>query len=311
VNPSYKDESILTVTIEEKSQQTNKGKMKAYISVDLEGVSGIIHSSQTQPGEPGYNRALDLMHDETNAVIQGLLRAGVKQIVVNDSHWDMRNLHVEKLHSDQAVFLRSGWQKPFSMVSGLQETEGDHRPDFTIFLGYHTRAGHATGVLSHTYRAQIFFEVLLNGNPVGETGLNAALAGYFGVPVAMVTGDNEVCLEAHALLGDIVTCQTKEAVSRYSAVLPDYRSTLNRLEEAANRAAKHQDHWKLFQAEEPATITVTMFDPAMADAAELIPQIKRLSSRQIEIQGADYSQTFRLMLAVGALGASRKDPHFS
>jgi D-amino peptidase len=283
--------------------------MKAYISVDLEGVNGIIHSSQTQPGEPGYNRALELMHDETNAVIRGLLRAGVSEIVVNDSHWDMRNLHPEKLHSDKAVHLRSGWQKPFSMVSGLNESE--RRPDFTVFLGYHARAGHATGVLSHTYRAQIFFEVLLNGAPVGETGLNAALAGYFGVPVALVTGDDALCVEARELLGNVTTCQMKQAVSRYSAVFPDHKSTLKELEETTYMAARQKEKWQLFQAEEPATIKITMFDPAMADAAELIPQVKRLSARQIEIAGQDYSQTFRLMLAVGALGASRRDPHFS
>jgi D-aminopeptidase len=76
-------------------------------------------------------------------------------------------------------------------------------------------------------------------------------------------------------------------------------------------AARQKEKWQLFQAEEPATIKITMFDPAMADAAELIPQVKRLSARQIEIAGQDYSQTFRLMLAVGALGASRRDPHFS
>jgi D-amino peptidase len=283
--------------------------MKAYISVDLEGINGIIHSSQTQPTEPGYSRALGLMHDETNAVIKGLLRAGVSEIVVNDSHWDMRNLHLERLHSDKAVYLRSGWQKPFSMVSGLNES--DCRPDFTVFLGYHARAGHATGVLSHTYRAQIFFDVLLNGTPVGETGLNAALAGHFGVPVALVTGDDVVCAEAHELLGNIITCQMKEAVSRYSAVFPDYQSTLAKLEETAFTAAQQKENWQLFQAATPAKITITMFDPAMADAAELIPQIKRLGSRQIEIESTDYSQAFRLMLAVGALGASRKDPHFS
>ncbi|MBS1998084.1 MAG: M55 family metallopeptidase, partial [Cyanobacteria bacterium SZAS LIN-2] len=283
--------------------------MKAYIWVDLEGISGIIHSSQTQPGEPGYNRALELMHDETNAVIKGLLDGGVSEIVVNDSHWDMRNLHLEKLHSDKAVFLRSGWQKPFSMVSGL--SEADKRPDFTVFLGYHARAGHASGVLSHTYRAQIFFEVLLDGKPVGETGLNAALAGHFGVPVALVTGDNAVCEEARDLLGAVHTCQMKEAVSRYSAVFPDYQSTLSRLRDAACEAAQNKKYWQLFKAASPARIAITMFDPAMADAAELIPNIKRLSSRQIEIEAQDYSQAFRLMLAVGALGASRKDPHFS
>ncbi|MBU6450326.1 MAG: M55 family metallopeptidase [Cyanobacteria bacterium REEB67] len=283
--------------------------MKAYISVDLEGVSGIIHSSQTQPSEPGYNRALELMHDETNAAIRGLLRAGVSEIVVNDSHWDMRNLHLEKLHSDKAVHLRSGWQKPFSMVSGLSEAA--RRPDFTIFLGYHARAGHATGVLSHTYRAQIFFEVTLDGKPVGETGLNAALAGHFGVPVALVSGDDAVCEEARDLLGDVMTCQVKECVSRYSAVFPDYQSTLVKLEEAACQAAKSKQHWQLFQAAKPARIGITMFDPAMADAAELIPDAKRIDSRKILIEAADYSQAFRLMLAIGALGASRKDPHFS
>lgn len=283
--------------------------MKAYISVDLEGINGILHSSQTQPSEPGYSRALNLMHDETNAVIQGLLRGGASEIVINDSHWDMRNLQLERLHQDKAVFLRSGWQKPFSMVSGL--SEADRRPDFTVFLGYHARAGHATGVLSHTYRAQIFFEVFLNGIPVGETGLNAALAGHFGVPVALVTGDDAVCQEARELLGDVMTCQVKEAVSRYSAVFPDYHSTLSNLEQTACRAVKQRKNWQLFQAKEPAKIAITMFDPAMADAAELIPQVKRVGSRQIEIQGQDYSQTFRLMLAVGALGASRRDPHFS
>ena len=283
--------------------------MKAYISVDLEGVSGIIHSSQTQPSEPGYNRALEMMHDETNAAIKGLLEAGVDEIVVNDSHWDMRNLHLERLHSHKAVHLRSGWQKPFSMVSGLNEAS--KRPDFTIFLGYHARAGHAHGVLSHTYRAQIFFEVLLNDVPVGETGLNAALAGHFGVPVALVTGDDVVCAEARDLLGDVMTCQVKEAVSRYSAVFPDYQTTLSRVQEAAKAAALSSKNWQLFKAKDPARIGITMFDPAMADAAELIPNIKRLDSRKIEIESSDYSQAFRLMLAVGALGASRKDPHFS
>lgn len=278
--------------------------MRAYISVDLEGVNGILHSSQTQPNEPGYARALELMHEETNAVIEGLLAGGVDDILVNDSHWDMRNLHIEKLYQHKGVSVRSGWQKPFSMVSGIDPA------DFAVFVGYHARAGHATGVLSHTYRAQIFFEVKLNGQPVGETGLNAALAGYFGVPIAMLCGDDTVCEEARELLGDIVTAQVKTAVSRYAAVFHPHQENLKLLKEKA-RQATNKKHWQLFKAAEPAQIEITFFDPSMADAAELLPQIKRLSARTITIQGADYGETFRLMLAVGALGASRKDPYFS
>lgn len=288
--------------------------MKAYISVDLEGVNGVIHSSQTQPNEPGYNRALKLMHDETNAVIQGLLDSGASEIVVNDSHWDMRNLHIEEIFSDKAVSVRSGWQKPFSMVSGINtgKSAGDGlRPDFAVFVGYHARAGHPHGVLSHTYRAQIFFEVKLNGVPVGETGLNAALAGAFGVPVAMLTGDDAVIEEATDLLGNIVTVQVKQSVSRYSAVFPCYEETLKALRAGASLAADSKERWQLYQPTCPCQIEITMFDPSMADAAELIPNIKRVSARQIIIESKHYEEAFRLMLAVGALGASRKDPYFS
>ncbi len=280
--------------------------MRAYISVDLEGVNGILHSSQTQPNEPGYGRALELMHEETNAVIEGLLAGGVDDILVNDSHWDMRNLHIEKLHQHHGVAVRSGWQKPFSMVSGIDPA------DFAVFVGYHARAGHATGVLSHTYRAQIFFEVKLNGQPVGETGLNAALAGHFGVPVALVTGDDCVCEEARTLLGNIVTAQVKTAVSRYAAVFNPHQENLKLLKKKAQEAASNKAHWQLFQAKGGAAeIEITFFDPSMADAAELIPQVKRLSARTVSLHGDDYASNFRLMLAVGALGASRRDPYFS
>lgn len=283
--------------------------LKAYISVDLEGVNGILHSSQTQPNEPGYNRALKLMHDETNAAIEGLLEAGVKEIVVNDSHWDMRNLRIEDLVESPAVYLRSGWQKPFSMVSGLSEAE--RRPDFAIFLGYHARAGHPHGVLSHTYRAQIFFEVKLDGKPVGETGLNAALASYFGVPIAMLTGDDAVIEEARQWLGDLTFVQVKEAVSRYSAILPSHAGNLAKIRKAAKEAALNSSCWHKYELKPQSSIEITMFDPSMADAAELIPGIERLDARTIAIKHSDYSKAFRMMLAVGALGASRKDPYFS
>lgn len=281
--------------------------MKAYISVDLEGISGIIHSSQTQPNEPGYARALNLMHEETNAVISGLLEAGAEEILINDSHWDMRNLHHERLIQSPKVKVRSGWQKPFSMVSGLKEEQAD----FAIFLGYHARAGHAHGVLSHTYRAQIFYQVKLNGIEAGETLLNAALASYFSVPVALVCGDDAVIEEALEQLGPIHTAQVKTAVSRYSAVFPSHQESLNLLKESAREAALNKKYWQLVKLKSPYTLEIAFFDPSMADAAELIPQVKRTGARNIKIESPDYSEVFRLMLAVGALGASRRDPYFS
>jgi len=278
--------------------------MRIYLSVDLEGINGVVHSSQTQPGEPGYERAVALMHEETNAVIAGALAAGASSILVNDSHYDMRNLRSELLHKQATVL--SGWQKPYSMMSGVTE-----KVDAVCFIGYHARAGVAKGVLSHTYRAQVFLDVELNGKPVGETGLNAALAGWFGVPIAMISGDDTVCTEATELLGPLACVPVKTSISRYSAICPPQSEVLERLRAKAEDALKNKKGWQLFKPPSPSRLRLTVFDPSMADAAELLPQVKRIADRQIEVEHEDYSVLFRLMLAIGALGASRRDPYFS
>ncbi len=280
--------------------------MRAYLSVDLEGINGIVHSSQTQPGEPGYERSIGLMHEETNAVIRGLVKAGVDEILVNDSHWDMRNLRIEQMHPK--AHLTSGWQKPFSMVSGIHK---DERPDFAIFIGYHARNGCATGVLSHTYRAQVFRDVKINDVLVGETGLNAYLAGHFGVPIALITGDDALEKECADLMGKVNNVVVKHAISRYSACFRPQQEVIAELEEAAAKAAKAKDSWNLLKPPAPAKITISMADTSMADACELIPDVKRINDRDVEFVHNDYSVTFRMMLALGALGASRKDPYFS
>ncbi|HEY9679609.1 MAG TPA: M55 family metallopeptidase [Drouetiella sp.] len=281
--------------------------MRIYLSVDMEGVNGILHSSQTQPGEPGYERAVGLMHRETNAVIEGLRKGGASHVLVNDSHFDMRNLRIEQLAPQTSLI--NGWQKPYSMVSGVHYMDAE-KVDAVGFVGYHARAGDIRGVLSHTYRATVFLDVKLNGQSVGETGLNAALAGYFGIPVFLLTGDDVVCDEAKELLGPITTIQTKKAVSRYSAECPPFEDTLTALRTGAEKAIKDKRNWKLFKPPSPSTIRITMFDPAMADAAELLPQVVRVDGRTIEFSDSDYSVLFKLMLAVGVLGASRKDQHF-
>jgi D-amino peptidase len=287
--------------------------MRVYISVDLEGINGVCHSSHTQPGEAGYERAVQLMHAETNAVIRGARAGGATDVVVNDSHWDMRNIRPELLEPGTTVV--SGWQKPFSMVSGVGGKNaspelGGGAFDVAFFVGYHAMAGHPCGVLSHTYRAQVFFDVKLNGQSVGETGLNAALAGWFGVPVGLITGDDIVCEEATALLGPLKCVTVKKAVSRYSAAFRPQQQVIDELSSAAERVLNDKKYWKMFRTDGPASLMITTIDPAMADAAELLPMVKRVGARTVELTNDDYSVLFRLMLAIGALGASRKDPHF-
>lgn len=288
--------------------------MRIYISADLEGINGIVHSSQTQPGEPGYERGVQLMHKELHAVIDGIRSSGATDIYIADAHWDARNLRCELL--PPGVHLISGWQRPFSMVSGVSGAIGEKallgKPfDGAFFVGYHARTGVACGVLSHTYRAQVYLDVRLNGVSVGETGLNASLAGHFGVPMAFLSGDDAACSEAKSLLGDRLTTVTvKRAVSRYSAVCLPEDEVLAALKHGAAEAINKRDYWSLYTPGKPVTLTLTFVDPAMADATELLPDIKRLDDRTVELSQTDYSVLFRLFLACGVLAANRKDPYF-
>src|SRR6266704_3117506 len=149
--------------------------MRVYLSVDMEGIAGVVHESQTDPATPAfaaeYARFRRLMTAEANAAVEG-----ATNVVVNDSHWFMRNLLAEELH--QAAEHLSGGPKPRSMVHGI-----DGGFDAALFIGYHARAGTPNAILDHTYADRIH-EVRLNGRPAGELGINAALAGVSGVPVA-------------------------------------------------------------------------------------------------------------------------------
>src|SRR5216117_1534929 len=188
--------------------------MRVYISIDMEGIAGVVHESQTDPTTPAfaaeYGRFRRLMTAEANAAVEGALAAGATRVLVNDSHWFMRNLLAEELH--QSAELVSGDPKPRSMV---QDIDGGF--DAALFIGYHARAGTRNAILDHTYADRIH-EVRLNGRPVGELGINAALAGVSGVPVALVSGDAALAAEAKELLGDdVTTVVVKEAVSRHAA----------------------------------------------------------------------------------------------
>ncbi len=287
--------------------------MKIYISADLEGINGICHSSQTQPTERGFERAVALLHQEVNAVIRGARLGGAREIVVNDAHWDMRNLESERL--EPGTTLISGWQKPFSMVSGCAGAAGlasvaSGPFDAAYFVGYHAMSGTARGVLSHTYRAKVFLDVSLNGQPVGETGLNAAACGWWGVPLAFLSGDDAVCEEAVDLLGPLECVTVKKAVSRYSAVFAPQEDVIAQLEAGAARALENKNRWRLFRPPSPSTLELTMLDPAMADGAELLPGVRRLSDRQIAVSHNNFSVLFNLMLAIGAIGEGRRDRHF-
>jgi len=267
--------------------------MRVYISVDMEGVAGVVHEDQTDPVDPRhaeeYNRFRRLMTAEANAAIEGALAAGADHVLVNDSHWLMMNLLAEELH--QAAELLSGGPKAHSMMEGI-----DLGFDAALCVGYHARAGVGHAIIDHTYTDRVH-EARLNGRPVGELAINAALAGTFDVPVALVSGDQALAAEARELLGPAVeTVIVKHAVGRYAArsVSP---STACRLIREATTAALGRAHAPLRLAA-PIRLEVDFARTQMADMAELVPGSVRTAGRTVEFVHQDYREVFRAWRAL-------------
>jgi D-amino peptidase len=155
---------------------------KVFISADMEGISGISGSDQLSATGAEYNRSRKMMADDVNAAIRGARAGGATAIVVNDSHGTMRNLRLEEL--EPGVRLISHSFKRAGMMEGLDESF-----DGAIFVGYHAKAGHPSGLFAHT-GSSVLRDVRVNGQSLGEGGLNTMVAAWYGVPVVLVTGDD-------------------------------------------------------------------------------------------------------------------------
>ena len=171
--------------------------MRVYISVDMEGIAGVNHPAPTDPSDRRYPVSVDLMVGETNAAIEGALAGGATDILVNDSHWNMYNLLPADLHPTARVLQG---QKAWSMVAGARPApDGKPTFDVALFVGYHTRAGHPSGTIAHTYSGMPV-ETRLDGRPTGEYGMNALVLGAWGIPVGMVAGDDGLAEEVEPWL---------------------------------------------------------------------------------------------------------------
>jgi D-amino peptidase len=267
--------------------------MRVYISVDMEGIAGVVHEDQTDPIETRhageYNRFRRLMTTEANAAIAGALDAGATGVVVNDSHWLMRNLLAEELNP--GAELLSGGPKRLSMVEGI-----DGGFEAAMFVGYHARAGTRDATIDHTYTSRVY-EARINGQPVGELALNAAMAGLHGVPVALVSGDQALAVEAKALLGSTLeTVVVKEAVGRFAARSLAPSVACQRIRAGAAAALKRKHAPFTFKA--PVRLEVDFVVTQMADMAELVPGSSRTGGRTVSYAGDDYREVFRAWRAM-------------
>lgn len=205
--------------------QTRPAGVKVYISVDMEGISGLNGDDQLSAGQPEYGRARKLMAEDANAAIRGAFEAGATEVVVNDSHGRMRNLLPEDL--DPRASLISHNFKQYGMMEGLDESF-----HAVIFVGYHAKANSPRGLFAHT-GSGVVRDLQINGKSVGEGGMNAALAAWYGVPVVAVSGDDAAVAEIKELVPNVLTATVKRAINIRAVELKPLPVARKEIQEAA------------------------------------------------------------------------------
>lgn len=272
--------------------------MKFYLSMDMEGVTALPDYTYVDSSEHNYEWGRRLMTQDANAVIEGAFGSGAVEFTVNDSHSKMNNLIAEDLHEE--AMLITGGVKALSMVEGLDATY-----DGAFFAGYHARAGQK-GVMSH---AMIFGvrSMWINEVEVGELGLNAYVAGHFGVPVLMVAGDDCACREAEALIPNIVTAAVKESITRSAvkALHPKKAQALLRTKTA--EAIRNRERILPLVPPESPELKIEFTNYGEAELAALMPGTDLIpGTTVVRFQAKDILEAYRAMLVMIELALQAK-----
>ncbi len=255
--------------------------MKIYISADLEGVAGVVARDQLGGEGENYRRAKKLMTDEIISAARGAMDAGAEEIVVNDSHGTMTNILIEELPEE--VKLISGQPKKLTMMSGISEEF-----NLVFLIGYHSRQGEK-GTLSHTFSSSLIRHFKFNNRLVGELGLSALIAGHFGVPVALVSGDDTICIEGKDFLGESVKlAEVKRNLSHRAAESLSPRKACRLIREQACRAVHDRELMKPVVMESPVTLEIAFQNRGMAEEAAVMPGAELVSGSTVQFSHPDF-----------------------
>jgi D-amino peptidase len=268
--------------------------VKIFISVDMEGVAGIVDWSQCRPsGGMAYQQGCALMLAEVNAAIDGAIAGGADEVLVNDSHGTMFNLDPAGIRPP-ATYL-AGRHKPGYMMEGLDTS---HQAVF--FIGYHGSISGKASTLSHTYNPEVISGVRLNGEYVGESGINALVAADLGVPIALVSGDSVTLDEVTGLAPDCVAVVTKESRSRFSAHNLHPTTSCAMIKDGATRAVQAVTAGRMRPPpiEFPSHLEIELQTADMADVASWVKGVERSGTRTVEIKGTSGSTMFRAFVAL-------------
>jgi len=261
-------------------------KMKVHITADMEGVALLAHEDQTDQKGFDYSRMREVMTGEVEAAIEGARAGGAEEVLVCDAHDTGRNLLVEKIAEDFEVIQGSAYE--LGMMAGISKDFGA-----SIQVGYHSMRNTHAGTLGHTYTYAIT-GLKLNGVMVGESGLSAAIAGHFGVPLVFVSGDIHAVRQAQKLVDGIVGVPTKEGVGLYGARSLTPRKAQDLIRKGTKEAVEKADTIKPYVVKRPIQMEVAFERPLMAQYASQIPNVKRKDISTVTYRARDIVEGFQL-----------------
>lgn len=267
--------------------------MKILIACDMEGITGVVHWNQVDSSHAEYPRFRRLMTADVNAAIRGALDAGAGSVLVVDGHGNNNNILIEEL--DPRATFYAGSVPPFTMVQGVESGVAA-----AMFVGYHARIGAPDAILGHTWAASRVANVWLNGQLIGEIGINAALCGHYEVPVVMISGDGTACAEATDLLGPVETAVVKRAHGNMAAECLSPAAAQEAIYAAARRAVIRLQAGQTpppYRPAAPTAMAVEFHQVEMAARAAAVPGVQWDGRRRIEFAAPDMPAAFRCFWA--------------
>lgn len=261
-------------------------RMKVHMTVDMEGIAGMAHEDQASRKDPDYQRMREIMTGEVQAAIEGARAGGGEEFVICDAHDTGLNLIVEKLDEDVEVIEGASFE--LGMMAGIAEDF-----DAAFQVGYHSMRDTHAGTIGHTYTYTVS-ELKLNGVLVGESGLNAAIAGHFGVPVVLVSGDLHAVKQTQALIEGVVGVPTKEGTGTYGARTLTPARACNLIREGAEDAMSKVDSVKPYIVDKPVALQVTFTRSIMAQYVSGMPCVEREDDRTVSYEAKDMLDAFRV-----------------
>jgi len=269
--------------------------LKILISADMEGVAGAVTQAQMGPSGFEYNQFRKFMTAEVNAAIEAARDEGATEIFVGDSHGNGLNLLLDALPQD--IILARAWPRPLGMMEGIDESF-----DAAIFIGYHASAGNTGGIAAHTMSGSDFLSVKINGNEITEGGINALIAGHFGVPVVMISGDDAAVREVTEMVGPIEGAVVKWHYSHTSGrtLMPKAAQAL--IKEKVQAGLRRRDELEPFVIEGPLSLDLTYKNDKAAELIAYLPNVELIDNHTVRYVGDIIEISMFIEMALGYPG---------